>query len=306
MQSLKHATIIPAAVLAASVSSMGAPSTNSTVSFGSTTSSAAAATSSANATWTLVSNMSSLPKKIETYPFDGDYVVVDPSDSIKGELKQQAHGSLFEAVEAGEVKKVKSALENGFVEINAQNKDGETILMLAAYRGDKDMVIFLLEEGADPFGPKLSFAKNQEMVDLLEAARALVREFFDAVRSGNTEMVQVLLSRGSVKINARDSFGDTALMEAVLWRNVDMVTCLLKVEGVKVDEKNSYGMTALMFAAMRGREEIVRLLLEAGASSLKTDNDGETALDMAIRAQANGGQSRHYPGTIALLEATSP
>jgi ankyrin repeat protein len=59
------------------------------------------------------------------------------------------------------------------------------------------------------------------------------------------------------------------------------VLSLLIDNGAKVDEKNKYGETALMNAARWGRKENVGLLIDEGADINAKTKSGETALEFA-------------------------
>lgn len=136
-----------------------------------------------------------------------------------------------------------------------------------------------------------------------------------AVRNGNREMVQTLLSAGAdvnsrnssketilmmlgeestaeivwdlinagAKVNLKDDEGDTALMEAASEKNLAVLTALLHA-GAKVDAKNDEGRTALMLAASDDQIANVRALIRAGADMNARDNKGQTPLDYAIEA----------------------
>jgi ankyrin repeat protein len=59
--------------------------------------------------------------------------------------------SLFEAVEKADVEAVQLLLlKNDAVGINALNSEGESLLMIAAKQGHKEIVQLLLRNGADP------------------------------------------------------------------------------------------------------------------------------------------------------------
>jgi ankyrin repeat protein len=59
--------------------------------------------------------------------------------------------SLFEAVEKGDIEAVQLLLlKNDAVGINALNSEGESLLMVAAKHGHKQIVQLLLRNGADP------------------------------------------------------------------------------------------------------------------------------------------------------------
>lgn len=70
---------------------------------------------------------------------------------------------------------------------------------------------------------------------------------------------------------------DLALVRAVNGNRISDVQALLR-HGASVNAKDKYGQTALMWAAEQQEVEIVRLLLDAGANPNAKDKDGLTAL----------------------------
>lgn len=134
-----------------------------------------------------------------------------------------------------------------------------------------------------------------------------------AVRNGNREMVQVLLSAGAdvksrnssketvlmmlgeestadivwdlinagAKVDLKDDEGDTALIEVAMGKNLPVLTALLHA-GAKVDDKNDEGQTAIMLAAANDQIANIRALIRAGADMNARDRKGRTALDYAI------------------------
>lgn len=133
-----------------------------------------------------------------------------------------------------------------------------------------------------------------------------------AVRNGNREMVQRLLSVGAdvnslnraketalmmlgeeasvdivwdlinagAKVNLKDEEGSTALIEAAMVKNVGVLNTLLHA-GASVDARNEEGQTALMLAAANGQLANVRALVRAGADMNAHDKDRKTVLDHA-------------------------
>jgi ankyrin repeat protein len=126
--------------------------------------------------------------------------------------------------------------------------------------------------------------------------------------------VETLLAQGA-NVNSQDDEGNTALMRAAHYARQKAINNLL-MSGADVNIRNIHGKTALMFAAVdapagemsvpgharddkleaaskaenparsyRDRAEAVRFLLEHGADPSQRDNEGRTALDMAL-AQA--------------------
>ncbi len=65
------------------------------------------------------------------------------------------------------------------------------------------------------------------------------------------------------EINARNTYGDTALMLATRdGGNKDMVEALLD-KGADVNARNTYGYTALMLAACYGNKDVEAVLINA-------------------------------------------
>lgn len=91
--------------------------------------------------------------------------------------------------------------------------------------------------------------------------------------------VDILLQQ-KARINAPDSFGNTALMWAADQDNLPLLGKLLDA-GANPDLQNRQGLNALMRAARRGNADAVELLLKQGIDTDATDYTGRNALDMA-------------------------
>ena len=85
-----------------------------------------------------------------------------------------------------------------------------------------------------------------------------------------------LLLEAGADVNAKNCYGETALMKAAE-ENVDIVKLLLEA-GADVNVRNSRGETVLMKAARSDDVNIVKLLIEAGAAIDAQDNELKTAL----------------------------
>ena len=135
---------------------------------------------------------------------------------------------MIAAVRADHVDVIDSLLKRGF-DANAVDREGNTLLMLAAREGSK---------------------------------RAASR-----------------LLAAHIKVDARNIFGESALMIAALQGNLDLTRSML-LSGA---DPNQTGWTALMYAAASGNSNIARLLISYGARVNATADNGYTALMMAAR-----------------------
>jgi len=142
---------------------------------------------------------------------------------------------------------------------------------------------------AQPLYDDLVFAVTN---DRAEQARGLLARGLDpdsvdpngdpmlviAARAGNAATVDVLLA-GRAKVNARNRYGDTAIMVAALNGHLGIVR-MLRTKGAALDYP---GWTPLIYAATGGHDEIVRFLLAEGANVDAGSPNGTTALMMAVR-----------------------
>ncbi|MBN1798973.1 MAG: ankyrin repeat domain-containing protein [Spirochaetales bacterium] len=112
----------------------------------------------------------------------------------------------------------------------------------------------------------------------------------DMAQWGHKKIIDLLILRG-VNVNARGSFGETALMMAAYWGHKEIVQLLLH-KRADVNIRDNGGTTALMMAVVEQDElyaiaggsdrlESVKLLIASGADVNIHDNCGKTALDYA-------------------------
>ncbi|KAI0410672.1 ankyrin repeat-containing domain protein [Xylaria grammica] len=160
---------------------------------------------------------------------------------------------------------VLSLLLDSGADVNVRNRDGETALMRAGRWDDEATVRLLLDRGAD-----VNMRSKDGETALMSASRW-----------GNEAAVRLLLDRGA-DINMRSKHGETALMAASGWGNEPAVRLLLD-SGADVNGRNRNGETALMAASGWGNEPAVRLLLDSGADVNGRNRNGETALMHAIQ-----------------------
>lgn len=112
------------------------------------------------------------------------------------------------------------------INIEARAVNGDTALMVAAYKGEKDVVVALLDKGAEPNRPGWTALHY-------------------AASSGNVAIVRLLLEK-SAYIDAAAPNQTTPLMMAAASGQTAVIECLLE-EGADPSLKNDLGMTARDF-----------------------------------------------------------
>jgi ankyrin repeat protein len=117
--------------------------------------------------------------------------------------------TLFEACDQKDLDKVEELLDNG-ADPNLLDPDGWTVLMVASYRGQTDVVWLLLDHGADP-----NLQNEYGQTALMKASN---RDHIDIIR--------LLLDHGA-DLNLQHDDGRTALMSAS-WRGHIHVVKLLE------------------------------------------------------------------------------
>jgi ankyrin repeat protein len=154
---------------------------------------------------------------------------------------------------------------------------GQTLLHIAAGRGDLALVQTLVERGAD------LELKNRwgGWTPLHSAAGA-----------GHARVVAYLIQQGA-KVEAPGVYNQGILFTAAYQGHADVVRLLLAA-GANVEATTEWQQFPLIAAAEKGHTEVVKLLLDAGAGINRTAKGG-TALDAAVE----GG---HEDVTRLLLE----
>lgn len=101
-----------------------------------------------------------------------------------------------------------------------------------------------------------------------------------AAKSGDSERVAALLSRG-MDVNQTNDNGGTSIMYAALSGDPETVSLLLRRDA-DVNAAAENGWTALMIASVKGHVDVAETLLEHGADPNKADIYSWTPLMRAI------------------------
>ena len=149
------------------------------------------------------------------------------------------------------------------LDVDMQNANGATALMLASIMGHFSIVQVLLDKGAD-------VRKRDRKFDavLIYAVTAY---------ADNIDLVRLLLDRGAV-VDENSKDGCTALISAASKGHVGVAKLLLE-SGAEINMQDGDGSTALIYAAQEGYVAMVELLLQRGANVDIVDGFGKVAKD---------------------------
>lgn len=152
--------------------------------------------------------------------------------------------SVHQLAAQGEVSQVAAHLNKDCSLLCKQDERGFTPLMWAAAFGEKAMVDFLLEKGADP----KTIARERESALTLASS------------GGYADIVECLLKHG-VDINTYDWNGGTPLLYAVRGNHVKCVEALL-AKGADMTVESDSGYTPMALAIALGHKKIQKVLEE--------------------------------------------
>jgi uncharacterized protein len=169
-----------------------------------------------------------------------------------------------------------------------------TPLHWAAGDGDLAMVDRLLERGADPneitriddMETPLDVASAAGHSAIVDRLRPLTTRagWEEASRTGDVKAL-MRMRRAGHDIDARDGYGQKALMRAAHAGHVDAVELLI-AGGADLDHTSKFHLSALMLAVIAGHRRVARKLVAAGANTTITGTgapgfNGKTAADLA-------------------------
>ena len=207
---------------------------------------------------------------------------------------QKISTELLEYVETDDVVGARRLLEGA----NGQDRksivgntdyNGNAPLLVAAMRGNVDMVAFLAKEcHADK--EVLGRYKNTYAGGKGGLVFYLVTPLWCAAASNKLEVVKLLIDLGA-DINAASGTGGTPVLYACDVMNVDVVNCLIK-HGADVKKPDNCGRTCLMIVIRRAVnnynsdnykeiEDMVQLLIDHGADPYLKDHDDYDAFQMS-------------------------
>ncbi|CAI9741119.1 E3 ubiquitin-protein ligase MIB2-like isoform X2 [Octopus vulgaris] len=197
----------------------------------------------------------------------------------------------------GNIQNVREFIKNQRSEIDVKCSN-RTALQVASGKGHEDIVLMLLEAGADleiqdDDGDTAlhysSYRDQPEVMEILLSKGANTKAVNDkhfsalhiAVSSESVKCVGVLLEH-SAAVNIQDSNGNTPLHLAITNKNDDIVGMLINDPEIDFIIRNKPGFNALHHAALKGNDFATEMILEKHRDivDVKID-DGFTALHVA-------------------------
>ena len=199
--------------------------------------------------------------------------------------------SVFEAVDAGDLERVRSLAAAEPHALRERDAEGVTPILYARYRNRLELV-----DALRSLTPELDVWEAAAVGDadrvreLLDADASLLDAsapdgFFPlglAAFFGHEEVVRLLLERGAdPRLVARnDRLQVTALHAAAAANHAEIARMVVEA-GTPVNATQPGGSTALHAAAQNGNLELVRFLIDHGADRDAQLDDGRTPRDLA-------------------------
>ncbi|KAI2500923.1 serine/threonine kinase [Fragilaria crotonensis] len=173
--------------------------------------------------------------------------------------------ALMLAIRGGHEKVVNALLQHKNVDVNAKTTRGHTTLMLASANGHEKVVNALLKHKNVDVNAKTTNSGESALMS--------------ASLRGLEKVVHELLQNKNVDVNAQKNDGTTSLMGASFEGHEKVVHELLQHKNVDVNAQTNEGLSALMGASLKGHEKVVNTLLQHKNVDVNAQtNEGLSAL----------------------------
>lgn len=148
---------------------------------------------------------------------------------------------------------------NEGVDINTQNKHGQTVLHIISKRGSYELINELLKLNADI---NLKDIKGKDPLHI-------------ACINGNTPAAKALIGFGA-NVNSIDNIGRLPIHNAATHNDLELIKILID-NGAKINEKDYAGYTAIHIACIFGNPDVLQELILQGANPYYENNKKKDA-----------------------------
>ncbi|XP_067653188.1 serine/threonine-protein phosphatase 6 regulatory ankyrin repeat subunit A-like [Haliotis asinina] len=204
------------------------------------------------------------------------------------------------ACQGGSVKIVEYILTQNIVDINGNDENKTTPLLLAAYHGKIDVFRLLIEKGANTLAVNqkgrnslhlsciggyvdtVKYVLSQTSVGINSKDCEKLTPVLLAAYHGKREVFDILVKKGA-HLSEIDEDGDNILHWACRGGNVKIVTYILIQNIVDINGKGDKEITPVMLAAYHGKTEVFDILVKKGADLSVIDEEGDNMLLWACR-----------------------
>jgi ankyrin repeat protein len=162
---------------------------------------------------------------------------------------------------------VNMLLDVNGLNINVSGMNSRTALMKAAGNGNLSLFERLIELGAN--------------IDQRDCSNESA--IFHAVKKDREDIVKRLIELKAT-LNFQNQYGETILiLAAQLRKNNQIVKELIQEDGIDIEQIDNFGNNALITACYWGNFDAAKELMLAGASVIKQNEKGKTALMVAVQ-----------------------
>ena len=211
----------------------------------------------------------------------GEYAPPPPSGTAEEEWAY-----IWGAIHEGDIDYIKDKIDyikdkiDSGINVNSTGPEGETMVNIAIWTGQPEVLRFLIEQGADP---------SQEDSN----GQAPLEVTFSAESRG-AELLQILIGAG-VDVNARTSNHQKPLGAVIEARHIDRedrvrMAELLVAAGARLNPESEDDYAVLSSAAAQGMPRAVEVLLEAGADPTMYDAPSSGRIRAVSMAHTSGDQ----------------
>jgi uncharacterized protein len=203
----------------------------------------------------------------------------------------ESREELFAAIKEGDQATVERLVAEDRSLVNAQDEQGLSAVMTAAYHQKPEIVALLLKKRAKlNIFEACAVGKVERVKSILKRKPKLLNEFAPdgfqpiglASFFGHVEVVRFLLESGAeVNTPSQNGLKVTPLNSAAAGRHYEIAMLLLERDA-NPNIRQEADFVPLHSAAMNGQIEMVKLLLQYGADKDLKSLDGKTARDYAL------------------------